>query len=166
MQKRVLFFVFLTFLLLSLNVDASHLSKRKQDVVPQLYMSMPSDSQVVVGNYMTVSVFSSNTRIKQSSRKNKDGEGHLEISVDNGSPLTVYRTSYRLNIAKLDAGFHTLTVELVQNDGSSFSPVVKNSVEFSVVRSGLVRMNELQKHQRRQNPQRFHPARVFSWKRI
>lgn len=164
-KKLTVLLSFLTIVLLASVVDAGS-NRKKQEVQPQLHLTMPGSSQVIVGNYMTVQVFSPTTKIHQRVGKNRPKEGHLKITVDNNPSISVGRTTYRLNVAQLSEGRHALTVELVQNDGSSFVPVVKQTAEFSIVRSQLVKLSDFQKQQRRQNPQRFHPARLFSRKRV
>ena len=166
MQKRlIILFAVMAIILLASFAEAGA-TKKKQEVRPQLFVTTPGNSQVVVGNYMTVQVFSPTTKISRTSGKNRAGEGYLLLSTDKNPAVKSYTTTYRMSIAQLSEGRHTLNVELVQNDGSSFTPVVKKSIEFSIIRSQLVRLNELQKQQRRYNPQRFHPARLFSTKRI
>ena len=140
-------------------VEAGVTRKQKEEH-PLLSLLTPRIGQVVIGKTVTVQVFSSNTKIKQTAGKNKQGEGHLKITVDNNVPITTAVTTYRLNIGALSEDKHAVTVELVQNDGTSFSPPVVKSSEFSILRSGL-KPNVVKKQERR-----YHPGRLFTEKRI
>lgn len=65
------------------------------------------------------------------SSKNVHGQGHFVLSLDGGEQALVTYSTYVFEDVKL--GEHTLTVEFVNNDGSSYSPQLKETIYFSVV---------------------------------
>ena len=84
----------------------------------------------------------------------------MKILVDNNPAVNVYITTYRMNIVLLSEGEHQLAVELVKNDGSSFNPIVKRVLHFSVLRSALKSSNQPKQ------AKIVHPARLFYGGRI
>lgn len=144
-----------------LTVDVFAAKKKQQDRTPQLTVMLPRADQTVVGDSMTLQVFSTTTRIKESGGKNRQNEGYVKATFDTGAPIKVFTTTQRLKMGYLKEGKHALTVELVQNDGSSFSQPVKRTIEFTVARSAVLR-KDFAKQERRM----IHPARMFSNKRI
>lgn len=60
----------------------------------------------------------------------KIGEGHFSMTVDGGVAET---SSSKINVLPgIGAGDHTIEVELLHNDGSSYSPRISKSVSFTV----------------------------------
>ncbi len=164
-MKKIIIVLLAILVICSLVVSAapSHLiAKNRKQIVepPQIKVGMPREGQTVIGNAITVQVTSSNTKIKQAAPKNRDKEAHLLVWVDSTKPVKQFMTTFRLNIATLSEGKHTLNVELVQNDGTSFSPAVKRAVQFSVIRSAVKGGNQPRE------VKIFHPSRLFTNARI
>lgn len=64
------------------------------------------------------------------STTNVYGEGHFVLSLD-GESETISETSHTFR--DVEVGEHTLAVEFVNNDGSSYSPALMQTIYFSVV---------------------------------
>lgn len=159
MMRKIAFLLAVIMITSLLMVEAAPSRAKKPDT-PKFTISIPRDKQILVGNAMTIQVFSPNTRIKRGAGRNKPDEGHLKVSIDGENPVDVYMTTYRKNIATLNEGKHTLFVELVQNNGISFSPAVTRQLEFGIQRTAV-------KAGPQPKPKKtFHPARLFSEKRI
>lgn len=161
-MKKMIFAVLIILLLSSAVVDAgSFLRGKKRVVSPQFSLSLPKQGQNVVGDAMTVQVLTTNVKIRSGAkRQNKPFEGHLKIIIDSQKPVNAYSPTYRMNIAKLGEGAHVLTVELVQNDGSSLQPAVVRTLDFSVTRTAVKQGNQPKVKKI------VHPARLFTEQRI
>ncbi len=72
----------------------------------------------------------SNLILRSKGGSKKIGEGHFKITLDNGASDTSSSKIYVLS--GVDEGSHTVEVELVHNDGTSYSPRITKSVTFSV----------------------------------
>ncbi len=97
---------------------------------PQLDILSPSPNEVIETDGPVALVVSvRNVELVPPGGPKKEGEGHLKIVVDGGEPM--YTTSLT-NSLSLSEGPHTVMVELVHNDGSSYSPPVRDQVSFSV----------------------------------
>jgi plastocyanin len=75
---------------------------------------------------------SANLEIKKSGT-NKVGEGHFKVSLDGGAYVNFYSKTYTLS--DVSVGNHTIVIELVHNDDSSYSPVNSKTVTFEVKKS-------------------------------
>jgi len=101
--------------------------------VPVFTVASPINgaSMMAEGNSTEVDLVLStaNLQIKQSGAK-KVGEGHFQVSLDGGAYTSFYSKTYTLE--DVPVGNHSLTVELVHNDGSSYSPMISKTVRFEV----------------------------------
>ena len=134
--------------------------RKQKVVVPQLTVGLPREGQTVIGNAITVQVTSPTTKIKQSDKKNRDQEGFLKVQIDDDKSSDQHLTTFRVNIARLSEGSHVSNVELVQNDGTSFTPPVKKTINFGVTRSAVKGGNQPKE------PKIVHPGRLYSDVRI
>ena len=164
-MKKLIILTLILLLISSLVVYAApqhSIAKNRQQKIeaPKLAVGIPREGQTVVGNSMTVQVSSSNTKIKISSNKNRVKEGFLKVWIDNAKPAKQYMTTFRVNIATLTEGAHVLNIELVKNEGKSFSTKVLRTVNFGVTRSALKGGNQPRVSRL------IHPARLFSNARI
>jgi len=104
-------------------------------VNPAFTIISPDEGEVITtefeyGNVGLV-VSTSNLIIKpESSAPNKVGEGHFAVSVDGGSSIHVFSKTYM--VEGIEPGPHTLRVELVNNDHTSYSPPVVKTVNFYI----------------------------------
>ncbi len=64
------------------------------------------------------------------SAPNKAGEGHFEISLDDGEMVEVFSKTYTLE--GIEPGSHTLKIELVHNDGTSYTTPIIRTVTIYV----------------------------------
>jgi plastocyanin len=81
---------------------------------------------------VSVTLTTSNLQVKSSGTKNNVGEGHFRARIDGGSYSIFYSKSYTL--AAVPLGTHTLDVELLNNDGTPYSPAIKRSATFDVAK--------------------------------
>ncbi len=64
------------------------------------------------------------------SAPNKVGEGHFVVTVDSGDAIHIFSKTHTLE--GVQPGSHTLRVELVNNDHTSYSPPIVKTVNFYV----------------------------------
>ncbi len=103
--------------------------------LPSFVIVSPDEGEVLQTetDYGSVDVIlsTSNLIIKPAgSAPNKVGEGHFTVSVDGGQPLHVFTKTYTLE--GVEPGSHTLRIELVNNDHTSYSPPIVQTVSFYV----------------------------------
>lgn len=103
--------------------------------VPSFMVIGPDEGEVVQTeeDYGTVDIVlsTSNLIIKPpGSTGQRTGEGHFVITLDSQDPIDVYTKSYSLE--GVEPGKHTLTIRLVHNDGSDYSPMIVKTVSFYV----------------------------------
>jgi len=79
---------------------------------------------------INVVISTSNLIVKPAGSAAKAGEGHFRISLDEGSPVDFYTKTYTLN--SVGIGSHTITVEIVNNDNTPYSPPIVKTVTFEV----------------------------------
>lgn len=72
----------------------------------------------------------SNLILRPKGGSKKIGEGHFRITLDNGASDTSNSKIYV--ISGVEEGSHTVEVELLHNDGTSYSPRISKTVTFSV----------------------------------
>ncbi len=81
---------------------------------------------------VSITLSASNLQVRPSGTKNNAGEGHFRARIDGLDYSSFYSKSYTLSAVPL--GTHTVDVELVNNDGTPYSPSIKRSVTFDVVK--------------------------------
>lgn len=113
---------------------AAPASGAAKTATPALSIVSPAEAAAISGGEVSVSVKVDNFTIKASGGANKSNEGHLHMKLDGGALTMVYGDKQALS--GVPAGKHTLEVELVNNDHSSFSPPIKKTVSFSVSSAG------------------------------
>ncbi len=101
---------------------------------PSFSIVSPSEGETVFvledSGDVLLSLSSQNLVLKQPGGAAKKGEGHFRVRIDDGPEITVTTKSFVLN--GVAAGSHVLEVELINNDGSSYSPSIKRTVSFVV----------------------------------
>ncbi len=102
---------------------------------PLFTITAPASGDTITATGDTVDVTLvlavTNLQIKPAGTRNSVGEGHFKVRVDGGSYANFFARSYTLS--GISPGSHTVDVELVNNDGSSYSPAIKRSVSFEVL---------------------------------
>jgi len=101
---------------------------------PSFSITAPSASQVVsvdgdTGS-VTVTFSTKDLVLRKAGGVAKKGEGYFKVSVDGKAAVAVSAKTYQM--ADLSLGKHTVSVELVNNDGTSYSPKITKSVTFTV----------------------------------
>jgi len=146
-MKRMLIFSFLAIVLLFGCIDLSgkppaNLTNTTPlpplpSVKPGFSISSPVSLSSIeaTGDFADVALTltTSNMLVKSGSSTNKDGEGHFKVSLDNGPYANFFSKSYTLSSVGL--GSHTMVVELVNNDGTSYSPAITRSATFTVTKA-------------------------------
>jgi len=103
-------------------------------IKPSFSITSPAEGEVVYTSDTTADVdlvlSTSNLVIKSASSSAKTGEGHFKFSLDGEAAQPFYTKTYAL--AGLAQGNHTLVVEIVNNDGTSYYPAIKKTVTFEV----------------------------------
>jgi plastocyanin len=74
--------------------------------------------------------------VKPSGTDAKTGEGHFRLSLDNGAYVSFFSKSYILQ--GVGIGQHTLTIELVNNDNTPYSPAIVKTVAFEVQKAAPI----------------------------
>lgn len=104
--------------------------------VPLLKIDQPLDGQVIESYVVDLKFSLKNFILKdyKSLSKNKPNEGHMRLWLDVDSPS---QDNARMNFkndtytfADVAAGKHTLKVELVNNDHTSFDPQIIQTIKF------------------------------------
>lgn len=104
-----------------------------QPKIPVLTIVSPDEGQVFSTDtdYGSIDIFlsTSNLIVKpEGTTTNAFGEGHFAISVDEGDQVHIFTKSYTLE--GITPGSHTLRVEVVNNDHSSYSPSIVKMINF------------------------------------
>jgi plastocyanin len=101
---------------------------------PSFSILTPEDQEAITatGDTTDVSVtFSTqNLVLKRPGGAAKTGEGYFKLTLDNGQSAIVTSKSYV--ITGLSAGQHVVEVELMNNDGTSYSPRLDKRVIFTI----------------------------------
>jgi plastocyanin len=82
---------------------------------------------------VTLALSTQNLVLRQPGGAAKKGEGHMRVSVDGGPAVVM--VGKNLVLSSIAPGEHTIEVEVVNNDQSSYSPMVKRSVAFTIERT-------------------------------
>ncbi len=61
----------------------------------------------------------------------ENGDGHVQYTIDGGTANKAF-TSEPINLGILDAGLHTILIELVDGASNSLSPTVSKTVTFTI----------------------------------
>lgn len=101
---------------------------------PSFTIASPADGSVVyvqgeTGD-VTLSLSTQNLVLKQPGGAANKGEGHFKVSVDGGTATTVTSKTYLLS--GLTLGQHTVRVELLNNDRTSYAPAIIRESTFTV----------------------------------
>ncbi len=105
---------------------------------PSFSIISPDEGEVIStdGEYGSLDVVLSTSDLiikPDGSSPNKIGEGHFSVAVDGGEAVHVFSKTHTLE--GVGAGSHTLRVELLNNDHTSYSPPVIRTVNFYVEES-------------------------------
>lgn len=131
-MKKSIFLVAISVLFLSLALIPQALAAP----VPLIKIDQPVDGQVVESYVVDLRFSLKNFSLKDYKvlPKNKPNEGHLHLWLDVDSPAKDNaRMSFKNDIytfADVTPGKHTLVVELVNNDHSSFDPQIIQTIKF------------------------------------
>ena len=108
---------------------------------PGLSVSTPQDGATLTTNSVTVTFRTSGIKLVPSPvplseagkrpEANQPGEGHLHFMLDL-SPVVVWEHGDPYTFSTIPAGDHELMVELANNDHSSLSPPVRQTIRFWV----------------------------------
>lgn len=100
-------------------------------VLPSFAIISPDEDEIILTTEelgtVDVVLSTQNLIIRQSGSK-KIGEGHFVFTLNGADTFSVYSKVFTLE--NLGMGEQTLEVELVHNDGSSYSPSITRSVTF------------------------------------
>lgn len=97
-------------------------------------LSPLEDANIVITSDKTdlmVRLRPNNLALVNPNSRNKYGEGHFQISLD-GDEIMTAETSH--NFKDIDPGTHTLRVEVMQNDNSSYEPKIMKTITFTIER--------------------------------
>ena len=105
---------------------------------PSFSIVSPDEGEVIStdGEYGTVDLVLSTSDLiikPLGSSPNKVGEGHFSVTLDDGDIIHVFSKTYQLE--GVESGSHTLRVELLNNDHTSYSPSIVKTVNFYVEES-------------------------------
>lgn len=119
-------------------VDLYSIGKKRFQEAPKLLISQPEEGATIFGNQVTVQIVVDNLILTnpQKAKKNRKGQGHLHLWLDEPTPSEKPIEHFRVTeyvFTDIAAGEHTLTVEVVQNDHSSFEPPIKKTVHFTTI---------------------------------
>lgn len=120
-------------------VDPFTIGKRVFTDPPKIAIAVPEDKSTIFGSTVTLRFIADNIILTNPDRKkvNEKGEGHILFWVDiqertEENAITHYLlTDYILN--DVPPGMHTVTAELVQNNGKSFVPPVTQTITFTTL---------------------------------
>ncbi len=98
---------------------------------PTIKITSPLNGENIISKEgrVTVIIQTENILLRNPGGAKKEGEGHLKISVDGKEIATTSNKIYELT---LEPGEHTISVELLHNDGYSYYPKVMDSVVVTV----------------------------------
>lgn len=120
-------------------VDLFAIGKRQFKDPPTLLIAQPQAHSTIFGDSLTVRAIVDNLVLTNFERvkRNQKGQGHLHLWLDT-TPLTVETAIHHFSVedyvfTSVSEGKHTLVVEVVNNDHSSFDPPVMQIVEFETI---------------------------------
>ncbi len=104
---------------------------------PTLTIASPKDGETILGESITLAFVAGNLTYKnyEESKKNAPNEGHLHLWLDKKNPSRkntqeiITHDDFYLKLPS--PGNHILTLEVVKNDHSSYSPPLKKTVNFA-----------------------------------
>jgi len=101
---------------------------------PSFSLTAPAANEVITvqgdTNDVTLSISTKDLALKKPGGVAKKGEGYFKVSVDGATSVAVSTKSYIMK--NLALGKHTVNVELVNNDATSYSPKISKSVSFTL----------------------------------
>ena len=108
---------------------------------PNFIISSPKNGDVIKTNASSadvqISLSTTDVILKQPGGAAKNGEGHFHIILDNQAVLDVSAKTYTLQ--NVGIGEHTLKIELVNNDHTSYSPKITKTVYFTVEKEAILK---------------------------
>lgn len=105
-------------------------------VQPSFTIVAPEENEQITvdGKSGSVSlILSTKNLVLRSGGEKKIGEGHFLVSLDDNEPIELYEKTYTFE--DVPEGDHIITVELVHNDGTHYTPRITKTVKFTVVSS-------------------------------
>lgn len=116
------------------NISVSNQTPPKPTPSPTLTILSPQSGATFTSSEKTyavdVSINYQNLVLKSPSKTNKKGEGHIKYFVDDSDMGLIKSKSFTLD--SLSLGEHKLRVEVMNNDGSPYSPRVFKEVLFTI----------------------------------
>ena len=120
-------------------VDPFTIGKRTFTDPPRIAIALPEDKSTIFGSTVTIRTIVDNLILTNPERKkvNEKGEGHLLFWIDTQdfdreTAITHYLLT-DFTLTDVSPGDHTLTTELVQNDGKSLTPPVRHTITFTTL---------------------------------
>lgn len=124
---------------ISPGVDLFAIGKRRLTGPPVLSIVQPQNNASIFGSTVTFEFVIDNMVLVNPDKKaiKKQGEGHLQIWLDK-TPLTSesaihYGAVIPYIFNHVSPGTHSLVVEVVNNDNTSFSPKVMQIIQFETI---------------------------------
>ncbi len=117
--------------------SAQVMAKTAADPHPALVIASPQDGSITLGTRVTIDVTVGEVVLTDFKRvpENRPGQGHLHFWLDQANPTTSNAIHYFRNqlytFTNVAPGNHTLIVEVVSNNHSSFESHVIKKVQFA-----------------------------------
>jgi hypothetical protein len=102
---------------------------------PSLSITSPADNEVLASGDFAVSFLVNNFMVAQTG-----GDGYVEYSLDSASATDKFDTT-DISFTGVASGQHSITLELVDNTGTSLTPAVVQTVNFEV--AGALQVQDL-----------------------
>ena len=115
--------------------EAEPMPEPQPTPAPSFVIVSPDEGEAITTetDYGAVDIVlsTSNLIIKPAgSAPNKEGEGHFEVTVNGGDMVEVFSKNHLLE--GMESGSHELRIELVHNDGTSYSPSIVKTVNVFI----------------------------------
>ncbi len=140
MKKNLILLVFIFFLFPLKSLVLAQTQNQEKDL-PLLFIITPQDGQKIFGTNLTVSFLVKNFIFTNPVNRpqNQKNEGHLLVWLDEEieeeqNAQKIFRAA-DFTLENLEPGQHHLTLELVNNDGTSLKPPIKKVVNFQIISS-------------------------------
>ena len=100
---------------------------------PFLSITSPADGTTFSPNTSEVTVeFAISNFTISSSATETNGDGYVQYSIDGGDTYINQFDAENIVISDLDAGEHTVMIQLVDNDGNDLDPAVEDMITYTI----------------------------------
>lgn len=126
-------------LALVLSQGSVHFAYAQTSKIPSLTLATPRENDTILGTNVTVSFVVGNFVYIDFStnKKNMPLEGHVHIWLDQDNPTSQNAnqiiTHDEVMFRNLPPGNHTVEIEVVKNDHSSYTPRISKKVTFKTI---------------------------------